>query len=152
MSPRGPFLFRTDSLSNLLLAWARLGPLSLIRIFRPVSDRRLIATVSAATAHPMGWLSGFPTGRPWDLASENDLHHSPWEVRKLPIPGPVPRIERPSPAVTSRLALPWVRRLAERRSLTSRRFASRAATLTRIVSRAFYSPLVSGGLWQRPHR
>ena len=45
MSPRGPFLFRTDSVSNLLQAWARLGPLSLFRAFRPVTDRRLIATV-----------------------------------------------------------------------------------------------------------
>jgi hypothetical protein len=30
---------------NLLQAWARLGPLSLFRAFRPVTDRRLIATV-----------------------------------------------------------------------------------------------------------
>jgi hypothetical protein len=28
----------------------------------------LIATVSAATAHPIGWHGGFPTGRPWDFA------------------------------------------------------------------------------------
>ena len=35
-----------------------------------VSHRRLLATVSAASAHPTGWHGGFPTGRPWDFALE----------------------------------------------------------------------------------
>src|SRR5256885_13466773 len=61
---------------DLLPAWARLGPFSMGRsIMRPVKDarshdahRRLTATFVAAAAHPTGWLSGFPTGRPWDFA------------------------------------------------------------------------------------
>jgi len=56
---------RTDSVGNLLPAWARLGPLSMGNQRADRSHRRLIATRFAAIAHPMGWLGGFPTGRPW---------------------------------------------------------------------------------------
>jgi len=60
-----PIRHRTDSSGNLLPAWARLGPLSVKKQGTGSSHRRLAATCFAATAHPTGWLSGFPTGRPW---------------------------------------------------------------------------------------
>ena len=77
MSPRGPFLFRTDSVSNLLQAWARLGPLSLLRAFRPVTDRRLIATVP-----------------PRSLAQWGGMAVSRLDGRGFRSPEPVPRISQ----------------------------------------------------------
>ena len=49
----------------VLRARVRLGPISTNRILRDGSYRRLSATVSAADAHPIGWLSGVPTQRRW---------------------------------------------------------------------------------------
>ena len=95
VAPKGVYTtrvwYRTDSLGNLLWAWARLDPLSQCAVLASSStDRRLVATVSAATAHPMGWPSGFPTGRPWGFA----------------FPGPVPRIGRPIAPLPERLGCP----------------------------------------------
>jgi hypothetical protein len=72
----------------------------------------LLATVSAASAHPTGWHGGFPTGRPWDFASESrravitplaavSRAASCGRSRRIgqtgSFPDPVPRIKRLSP-------------------------------------------------------
>ena len=63
------FWYRTDSSATCSRAWARLGPLSRGNAFdRGPSTDGIVATVSAATAHPTGWHGGIPTGRPWDFA------------------------------------------------------------------------------------
>jgi hypothetical protein len=66
----GLFRYRADFVGKLLLAWARLGPFSLVNQGTVPPDGRLDRDSSAAIAHPTGWLGGFPTGRPWDFASD----------------------------------------------------------------------------------
>jgi hypothetical protein len=72
---------------NLLPAWARLGPLSIEASLSTATIQTVRADL-IGTAHPMGWRSGFPTGRPWVFA----------------VPDPVPRIALDSPAVARGLA------------------------------------------------
>jgi hypothetical protein len=47
------------------LAWARLGPFSPALVLPHATGQTVGRDCSSATAHPIGWLSGFPTGRPW---------------------------------------------------------------------------------------
>ena len=129
-------------MASLLPAWARLGPLGTKRQGTAASYGRLVATVSAATAHPTGWHGGFPTGRPWGFACRTNL-----SVRAT-FPGPVPRIARTSSVVTNGLLRGWVRRTGNRRSLTSRADASLAATLTRLASFDVLPTSISSG-WPR---
>jgi hypothetical protein len=124
----------------------------------------LLATVSAASAHPTGWRGGFPTGRPWDFASGRCHGFPRITVPRAvtrptpsgrpdgPFPDPLPRIRRPSPsatraplvavrdrpAVTGRLWRPGSDAASCRGTLSPRCAASRAATLTRIVSLALF--------------
>jgi len=73
----GVYWHRTDSVGKLLRAWARLGPLGTESQGTASLHGRLMPIVTG-TAHPTGWLGGFPTGRPWGFA----------------IPSPIPRITR----------------------------------------------------------
>jgi hypothetical protein len=60
---------RTDSVGNLLQAWARLGPLSIVRFLRFARYRRIDRDSFRRDRSPkMGRLGGLPTGRPWDYA------------------------------------------------------------------------------------
>lgn len=60
---------RTDSGGNLLQAWARLGPLSIMRFLRSARYRRIDRDSFRRDRSPkMGRLGGLPTGRPWDYA------------------------------------------------------------------------------------
>ena len=110
----------------------------------------VVATVSAATAHPTGWHGGIPTGRPWDFAlGTSNPEGKAHKARRVPakglcasaanrgsdpsLPDPVPRIwptftGRYQPAASS-----WVRRPGCRKDLPSRSEAPRAATVTRIA-------------------
>jgi len=126
-------------LASLLPAWARLGPLGTKRQGTVASYGRLVATVSAATAHPMGWHGGFPTGRPWDFACRTNL-----SIRAT-FPGPVPRIARAFTAVTSGSTRDWVRRTVNRGTLSPRDGASLAATLTRLASFDVLPTSISSG-------
>jgi hypothetical protein len=68
------FRYRTDFNGNPLPTWARLDPISMSRQVSTDSHRRLTATIVAAAARPTGRLGGFPTGRPWDFASDKLSH------------------------------------------------------------------------------
>ena len=157
------FWHRTDSLATCSRAWARLGPLSRGGAFdRGSSTDGVVATVSAATAHPTGWLGGIPTGRPWDFALR--AFGPRWRMpegkaaraRSDPakgvcasaanrgcdpsLPDPIPRIcptfaGRYQPAASS-----WVRRPGCRKAFPSRSEAPRAATVTRIAMGPFQGP------------
>jgi hypothetical protein len=116
-----PFWYRTDSSATCSRAWARLGPLSRGGACdRGSSTDGFVATVSAATAHPTGWLGGIPTGRPWDFALGTS--EPPKGLGEFPRRAFAPRSRtgaltlhsrtrflgsgRRSPAVTSRLRRP----------------------------------------------
>ena len=114
---------------------SRPGPASVpsasIDMLLPIHADGLVATVSAATARPMGRLGGFPTGRPWAYA----------------FPSPFLGSQTTRSPVTRTLAARWARSVPDRKSLTSRRDKSLAATLTRIaLPAAFFTPGISGGL------
>ena len=64
----------------------------------------------------------------------------------LPVPGPVPRIERASQTVTDLLGLFWVRRCGVGGLSPRDPRTSLAATLTPIAHPAYLAPLVRGGL------
>ena len=149
-TPRGDqrvpaFWYRTDSGATCSRAWARLDPLSANGAVKRHSHRRSAAAVSAAAAHPTGWLSGFPTGRPWDFAS-GPSHPGQGLGQTcgscLPFPGPIPRIACLWRLVAEPLETRWARRIAYRRSLTSRSDPPRAATITPIAFGAFSRPHV----------
>ena len=135
MSPRGPFLFRTDSVSNLLQAWARLGPLSLFRAFRPVTDRRLIATVP-----------------PRSLTQWGGMAVSRLDGRGFRFPEPVPRISQfhsPLPLGNDF----WVVLGSTHHQPIDSLDAARCITCGDVnpdcFMGLFFSPLVSGGLGYR---
>jgi hypothetical protein len=117
------------------LAWARLGPLGMESQGTAFPYGRLLATVSAASAHPTGWLGGFPTGRPWDFAFPD------------PFPGSV-ALHPPLPG-DSRAT--WVRHVGYRRTLSSRADTPQAATLTRLALLDVFHALLSLG-WPRNTR
>jgi hypothetical protein len=81
---------------------------------------------SAATAHPTGWLGGFPTGWPWDFAWTAPFdRHSPERPCGAFVPDPFLGSSCDSPVVTNRLARLWVRRIAPRGgSLLAKRCAT----------------------------
>src|SRR5213079_193710 len=85
--------------------------------FESISDRRLIATVSAAIAHPMGWPGGFPTGRPW-VSLSRVLFLGSRGFLQLVTKLPEPR---------------WTRCIVARRTLSLRNDTPLAATLTLIA-------------------
>jgi hypothetical protein len=60
---------KAAALGNLLPAWARLGPISVEVSFWVPATQTVHRDASCRDGHPTGWLSGFPTGRPWVLAS-----------------------------------------------------------------------------------
>jgi hypothetical protein len=148
---RAPILVSDRYFGNLLPAWARLGPLSRgDACDRASSTDGVVATVSAATAHPTGWLGGIPTGRPWGFALGT---LEPRKAQGFPrralaprprnrgfdpsLPDPTPRIcptfaGRYQPAAPS-----WVRRPGCRKAFPSRSEAPRAATVTRIAMALF---------------
>ena len=136
----GLFRYRTEFFGRPVLpAWARLGPLSTSAGFDTgISYRRLLATVSAASAHPTGWHGGDPTGRPWDFAVKalRELLRArlpslscrrPRRVGQTgSFPDPIPRIKSASHAVGDKLGEPWVRRSGCREGFPS---AGRCVTL-----------------------
>ena len=111
------------------------------------SHRRWAAAVSAATANQrVGLAVSRLDGR--GLSRRTALTPCGAASARgscLPFPDPFPRICRDSLAVSRRLVAAWVRRDADRRSLTSRCIASLAATLTRIAFRAAFWRRFSGG-------
>jgi hypothetical protein len=115
---------RADAVGKLLPAWARLGPLSMSCSLRKSSHRRLPATFVVAAAHPsMGWRSGFPTGRPWDFAvAIANLHDAPCMAHRAPSrsPGPCFLGSRALHCTSSAALARWVRRTADRGTLSPR--------------------------------
>jgi hypothetical protein len=128
----GPILLATNS---------RPGPASIhsARLVQlPVdSHRRLAAARFAATARPTGRLGGFPTGRPWDFATEASpsaaMITSPGGRCHHCGPESVPRIagslRNPLPDCYDR----WTRSAFWSRDSLPRDGRSLAATLTQIA-------------------
>ena len=86
---------------------------------------------------------GFRVKPSIDSGLRRNLRAAPRAFARFP--DPVPRIEPPFlPVVTNRLVRLWVRRLWDRRSLTSRSDAPHAATLARIVQRTFLTSISFG--------
>jgi len=83
---------------------------------------RFMPIARIGIAHPTGWRSGFPTGRPWDFAVPDPRHGSSALRRQLP----------------GGYEAGWVRRTGCRGTLSPRAGASRAATLTRLACSAFF--------------
>ena len=148
----GLFRYRADSLGKLLLAWARLGPLSVKSQGTAPSHRRLDRDCSAAIAHPTGWRGGFPTGRPWDFAKSsfddcvNSFHPARSHRRALAqsgvftLPDPISQDLPPFAPRYHGTLTAWVRREGNRRTLSSRSFTPLAVTLTRLAFTGFLGP------------
>ena len=136
----GLIQYRTDSLDDLLPAWARLGPLST----KPVS--RWFRTDGGSRhfwPRPLAQQGGLAVSRLDGRGCRYE--RQAFRGTPVPSPGPAPRIATtclPLPAACGLLG-PMCRWPG---ISLSRRVTSRTATLTRIVRTAFLRPFVSGGL------
>jgi hypothetical protein len=138
-----------DVAGKLLLAWARLGPLSVNASLRRSSHRRLPA-IRIAAAHPrLGWRSGFPTGRPWDFAlataracATRHAWHASLTTRS---PGPCFLGSRALHRTSSAALARWVRRTADRGTLSPRGGESASFFICRAAAGALRQPTM-----QRP--
>ena len=143
---RSSFCFPTSGLEPMLLASSsRPGP---------ASARSACASLSASPTQTVfrrsflrsltqiGWRSGFPTGRPWDFAldrSSSPVHTAAFATALLDAISTISRtlcLGSQALRHTSSVALArWVRRSADRRTLSSRgvrtRFHASWGTLSR---------------------
>ena len=120
----------------MLLAWARLGPLSLTRPVKVTSDRRLVRGCFRREHAPNGVAWRFPD---WKAVGCRDETGGAFGLTCFMFPDPVPRIGIASRAVARALCAAWVRCSASRESLTPRCGTPLAATLTRIAAGRFFA-------------